>query len=221
MRVAFGRGSVKVAVPLNLNPYHTTLGEKETRVSAQDFLEMDSSHRAALHRELDKPGDVLTPGVSPAGAPFWKEGGRPRRGWEKCVTDSSWPRWPPASHVREDKNYPGERLQQAGTLHRARACWGLLLVQVQLLPQCLRVKRRVLSVPLAECPAGYVSQQILHVAVAEAGDFAGPPHPMGPPPHLLLITEPRPRALGPPGGASLGTPRPPAALSPGSCFPSI
>lgn len=73
VRVAFRRGFVKVAVPLNLDPYHTALVEKETRVGAQEFLEQDSSHRAALHRELYQPGDVLMPGVSPAGAPFWKK----------------------------------------------------------------------------------------------------------------------------------------------------
>lgn len=80
VRVAFRRSFVKITVPLDLDSYHTALDEKETGIRAQNFLEMDSSHRLTLHGELDRTGQVLRPGVSPAGASFWKEGARPRRG---------------------------------------------------------------------------------------------------------------------------------------------
>lgn len=57
---------------------------------------MDSSYRPALHRQLDETGDALRPGVSPAGASFWKEGGGPRRGWESVAGSPQSPP-PPAS----------------------------------------------------------------------------------------------------------------------------
>lgn len=43
-RVAFRRRFIKITVPFNLNSYHTTLDEAETRISAQNALEMDRSH---------------------------------------------------------------------------------------------------------------------------------------------------------------------------------
>lgn len=72
-RVAFRRVSVEITVPLDLDSYHTTLDENETRICAQSFLELDSSHRPALHGELDETGDVLRPRVSPLEHP---SGGR-------------------------------------------------------------------------------------------------------------------------------------------------
>lgn len=63
-RIAFGGSFIKITVPFNLNSYHTTLDEKETRISAQNFPEMDRSHRPALHGELDKMGAVLGQGVN-------------------------------------------------------------------------------------------------------------------------------------------------------------
>lgn len=61
-RVAFRRRFIKITVPLNLDSYHTALDETETRISAQNVLEMDRSHRPALHGEPDESEDVFRPG---------------------------------------------------------------------------------------------------------------------------------------------------------------
>lgn len=76
-RIAFGGSFIKITVPFDLNSYHTTLDEKETRISAQNFPEMDRSHRPALHGELDKMGQCLGKG-STAGSSFQEEGGGSR-----------------------------------------------------------------------------------------------------------------------------------------------
>lgn len=132
-RVAFRRSFVKITVPFDLDPYHTALNRKEESCLGDG--------------QLDKTGDALRPGVDLAGAP-WKGGGRPRRGWGKCCRQ---PPAPAASGLllqrRRELPLSTDYTMGRHLTHSQDVPVGLLLVQFQLLPQRLRAKQQVLSVP--------------------------------------------------------------------------